>query len=51
MRRTSLYLFNLKHDLTDGINYKIHLITYFACAYPQHGGGEEVIIRINATKY
>jgi len=32
-------------------NHKINLITYLACAYPQHGGGEEVIIRINATKY
>jgi len=26
--------------LTVGINYKINLTTYFACAYPQHGGGE-----------
>jgi len=46
-----LYSFNLKHDLTVGINYKINLITYVVCAYPQHGGGEGVIIRINATKY
>jgi len=45
-----LYSFNLMHDLTVGINYKINLITYFACAYPQHGGGG-VIIRFNATKY
>jgi len=34
-----------------GINYKINLTTYFSCAYPQHGGGERVIIIINATKY
>jgi len=46
-----LYSFNLKHDLTVGINYKINLITCFACAYPQLGGGEGVIIRTNATKY
>jgi len=46
-----LYLFNLKHELTVGIKYKINLITYFACVSPQHGGGEGVIIRINATKY
>jgi len=37
--------------LTVSINYKIDLITHFACAYPQHGGGEGAIIRINATKY
>jgi len=27
-----LYSFNLKHDLTVGINFKINLTTYFACA-------------------
>ena len=31
--------------------YKINLITYFAWAYPQHGGVEAVIIRVNASKY
>jgi len=29
------------HDVTVGINYEITLITYFACAYPQHGGVKE----------
>jgi len=33
------------------IIYKINLITYFAWTYPQHGGGEGVIIIINASKY
>jgi len=46
-----LHSFNLKHDLTGGINFKINLIMYFAWAYRQHGDGERVIIRINATKY
>jgi len=46
-----LYSFDLKHDLTGGINYKINLIMYFAWAYPQHVDGERIIIRINATKY
>ena len=45
-----LYSFNLKHDLTVGINCKINLTTYFACAQPQHGGGERAIVRINATQ-
>jgi len=27
------------------INYKINLITYLSCAYPQHGGDERVITR------
>jgi len=26
-----------------GFNCKINSITFFACAYPQHGGGEGVI--------
>ena len=38
-----LYSFNFKHDLTIGIKYKINLIMYFACAYPQHEGGEGVM--------
>jgi len=38
-----VYSFNLKHDLTVGINYKINWITYFACSYPQHGGGDGVM--------
>ena len=46
-----LYSFNLKHDFTVGINYKINWITCFACAHPQHGGGERVMIRINASNY
>jgi len=36
---------NLKHDLKVGINYKINLITYLTCEYPQHGGGERIITR------
>jgi len=35
-----LYSFNLRHDFTVGITYKVNLITYFSCAYPQHSGGE-----------
>jgi len=31
--------------------YKINSITYFPWGYPQHGGGEGVIIRIDASKY
>jgi len=40
-RTTDLFSFNLKHDLTVGINYKINVITSFACAYSQHDGVKE----------